>query len=446
MRAFFANGVEKMHVPWAVEGLPMLLHLSLFLFFGGLVILLFNTDKGVFISVVWWIGPFSMVYGLFTFLPIIRHDSPYNTPLSAAAWFLYASMQYATAKVLNFMNPNIFNVVETRRRHYLSMLRDGTSRGMEKAAEETVLGRSSEIDIRIFDWTINALGDDDTLEKFFEAIPGFFNSTLVEIEKDIPWTLLRNFWGVLHGFMDRTMASNSVAESVKFRRVINYRQITNMVPCPIRLMDIMEDNLRSSLDQLPISIESVQTITRWFTNTSVGTMARITAAQKLARIQERDDRWIALASVVYGLSEGDLQDNVALGGDNVLLATLIEISRRALHSHDLGLVETLTMFNIRHTLPGLQHGFCTLWNELVQAARNQRHGTIPVAILTWIRHLYIALHQGTDAAPSAFSDHFESVQYPPPSYQLCNVLSHRADSIAHISATGISKCVVYVQS
>ncbi|KAF8475257.1 hypothetical protein DFH94DRAFT_603116, partial [Russula ochroleuca] len=41
IRAFFADGVDKMHMPWAVEGLPALLHLSLFLFFGGLVIFLF---------------------------------------------------------------------------------------------------------------------------------------------------------------------------------------------------------------------------------------------------------------------------------------------------------------------------------------------------------------------------------------------------------------------
>ncbi|KAF8475253.1 hypothetical protein DFH94DRAFT_635656, partial [Russula ochroleuca] len=45
MRTFFADGVDKMHIPWAVEGLPTLLHLSLFLFFGGLVIFLFNVDR-----------------------------------------------------------------------------------------------------------------------------------------------------------------------------------------------------------------------------------------------------------------------------------------------------------------------------------------------------------------------------------------------------------------
>ena len=58
MRAFFANGMEKMHIPWAVEGLPTLLHLSLFLFFIGLAIFLFNIDQEFLISVVWWIGLF----------------------------------------------------------------------------------------------------------------------------------------------------------------------------------------------------------------------------------------------------------------------------------------------------------------------------------------------------------------------------------------------------
>ncbi|KAH9987584.1 hypothetical protein BJV77DRAFT_927043, partial [Russula vinacea] len=82
MRAFFANGVDKMHIPWAVEGLPTLLHLSMFLFLGGLVIFLFHIDHAVFSSVMWWIGLFSIVYGLITVLPIVRHDSPYYAPLS----------------------------------------------------------------------------------------------------------------------------------------------------------------------------------------------------------------------------------------------------------------------------------------------------------------------------------------------------------------------------
>ena len=100
MREFFADGLDEMHVPWAVEGLPTLLHLSLFLFFAGLVIFLFHVDREVFGLVVWWIGLFSMVYVSITLLPLIRHDSPYHAPLSTPAWFLYAGIPYLTFKIL----------------------------------------------------------------------------------------------------------------------------------------------------------------------------------------------------------------------------------------------------------------------------------------------------------------------------------------------------------
>jgi hypothetical protein len=114
--------------------------------------------------------------------------------------------------------------------------------GVEKKAEEMALEQSSEIDGRILGWTISALGDDDSLEKFFEAIPGFFNSKLVKnLERDFPVSHFYTFWDALDGFMGRTLSSNSVAESVKYRRVIICRDIMSIIPCSID----RHDNLRS---------------------------------------------------------------------------------------------------------------------------------------------------------------------------------------------------------
>ena len=76
MRAFFANGMEKMHIAQVVEGLPTLIHISLFLFFGGVAIFLFNINHAVFNYVVWWIALFAIAYGLITVMPIVRYDSP----------------------------------------------------------------------------------------------------------------------------------------------------------------------------------------------------------------------------------------------------------------------------------------------------------------------------------------------------------------------------------
>ena len=89
IRAFFAEGIEKLHLPWAVEALPILLHLSLSLFFGGLAIYLFNINHTVFKVVISWLGICTCLYLCITFMPIFRHDSPYYAPLSSSAWFLY---------------------------------------------------------------------------------------------------------------------------------------------------------------------------------------------------------------------------------------------------------------------------------------------------------------------------------------------------------------------
>ncbi|KAI0293699.1 hypothetical protein B0F90DRAFT_1636837, partial [Multifurca ochricompacta] len=82
IRAFFAEGVEKLHLPLAVDALPTLVHVSLFLFFAGLLVFLFNINHTAFTIVVWWVGLCIAVYICITVMPIFRHDSPYYAPLS----------------------------------------------------------------------------------------------------------------------------------------------------------------------------------------------------------------------------------------------------------------------------------------------------------------------------------------------------------------------------
>ena len=76
MRAFFAHGVDKFGARLVVERLPMLLHLSLFLFFVGLGIFIFNINHTAFSSVIWLIVFFSSVYGLVTLMPIFLARQP----------------------------------------------------------------------------------------------------------------------------------------------------------------------------------------------------------------------------------------------------------------------------------------------------------------------------------------------------------------------------------
>ena len=431
MRAFFANGVEKMHIPWAVEGLPTLLHISLFLFFSGLAIFLFNVHQDVFICVVSWIGLFSIVYGLITLLPLIRQDSPYYSPLSIPAWFLYTSIQYVTFTVLTSII-NCYSCYEIWDRFYDSRnrFRGWMLGGMEKTAERTASARSSKIDIGILGWTISALGDDDSLEQFFEAIPGFFNSKLVDdFQEDLPFDISKRLSDAMNGFLCRTLSSN-VIDSVKQHRLHISMSAINSIRIS-GFPSIIGDVFFEHWDQVPPTVEIGHTLERWCSGDDQRTAryAQGIVSRVLATVRERDDRWVELAARIYGLPEHDIRDIITHGDDSVSLVILIHLSRNAFRSDLLwGSLGTFTDFDIGNTLSGLQHDFCTLWNEIVQEAMDQGPYTTPVGFLNAIRHHYIALHQGADTSPTAFSP-----SWMPSSYPLCDIASHRPDSIAHVS-------------
>ena len=295
--------------------------------------------------------------------------------------------------------------------------------------------RSSEIDLQILDWIISALGDDDSLKSFFEAIPGFFNSKLVDNQRRFPPKLVENFRHVLGGFLGRTWSSNSVDDSEKARRLdisLNATDRIRETHDPFILHRILFQ-LRHEVSQ---NVDMGHTISSRFANNDQdipGEVQRI-IAEILLGVQERNDSWVTLAARLYGLPERV----IALRGDDLSLAVLIHISRQYLRSdyYNWNVLKALNKLDIRNTVSGLQHDFCTFWNEAVQEAKKQGPYTIPVFLLREKRLLYIALHQGTEAAPTAFSAStglFDDILVQPSSYPFCNLASHRPDSTAHVS-------------
>ena len=344
MRAYFAEGADKMHIPWAVEALPLLLHLSVFLFFGGLVIFLFNVDHKVFCSVMWWIGLFSILYGLITVMPIVRHNSPYYAPPSQPAWYLYAGMKYILFKVLASkfgMSGNLGS------RGRFSDLRDHYHRrisgGLKKAVDKMVADRSSMLDIRIFDWTMRVLGEDDSVEKFFEAVPGFFSSKLVNhLESDFPEDVLNRFWSALDRFMDRTLSSDSVIESVKTRRVKICRDITSKIPFPL------------------VSIERLQAMARW----------RAYVLESTFDTLGEDGAWEEYFESVPGFFDSDLVDVLKEHLPNEFRIKFSQALNRFLDrtlsvsSESVRSVRLITCLNAAHAALGCDRVSHILWEIL----------------------------------------------------------------------------------
>jgi hypothetical protein len=482
MRAFFASGVDKMQLPWAVEGLPVLVHLSVFLFFIGLVIFLVNVNNSVYLTVVWWLGLFATLYGCITFIPLFRPDSPYFTPLSTPLSFVSAFVLVAIlgfifvfyccavitvalcAKLRTWSTPILIAICSWtgpgdrhrqrnwldyrpdwsllfRRRirrsysHWVDLLMSMAIRmvNIGQAAEEIISKRSSEIDLGILDWTIGALGEDDTLEKFFDAIPGFFNSPIVTDLKKVPADTFRSkfvaSWG---GFLARNLLSNSVSDDIRTRRLVLCMNVIKEICNNHDPSNILRHLSSLRFDHIPPSIEAAQILTPWYNSGDPNTsgLARYTVAKMLPYVRERDERWTTFAEDVFGLPEQILRSHIAHGDNSVLLAIFNHTARQVIRTEPWKweMLSSISKFDILNTLPGLQNEFCALWNEIVRKARDKKDPH--VQILHGIRHLYIALHHGTHAAPTEFdaATPSDTVLNDPHSYPLCDISTHHTDS------------------
>jgi Family of unknown function (DUF6535) len=220
IRAFFADGVEKYHLPSSVEALPALLHISLFLFFLGLIIFLFNIHHTVFSVVVWWVGLATAVYIWITVMPIFRHDSPYYAPLSSSVWLFHTGIIYTVAKVRCSLWMRLFQTYWGHWYDVRTTYRRRFSGGITKSVQEIGSELSVEINNRILTWTLNALDEDHELEQFFASIPGFCSSTVVRNTERVFTELDPSLRGAFYGFLDRTLSSSLLLEADKERRVI----------------------------------------------------------------------------------------------------------------------------------------------------------------------------------------------------------------------------------
>ena len=444
MRAFFSHGADKLDARAIAQRLPLMLHLSLFIFLVGLGISLYSTNYTVFNTVAWSLVLFSAAYAVITIMPIFLPDSPYFTPLSNRLFRLtHLSLALITVPFAVFV-PNHMVSPKTKERflRWFNRRLRWASGGVEKQAEEVVFKRSWEYDIRILRWSIGALGDDDALEHFFEAIPGFFSSKLVKhLRGNFPEHLLNRFWNALNGFLCRTLSSNLVAESVKSRRIDIGMTAMNVIsqsrassassiPCDIHVggweWDKMPHISEMEYGQLLKHCTSDHEHNAHYVQCIVAKILATVAAL------DRDDYWIQLATGAFGLSEHDLRTYINHDNNSLSLAVSIHLIRQSLRCrfYDWDALKAFPVVDVRNTHPMLQHDFCLLWNEIVQEARvprNQKPYSPPVRILRWTYRHYFALHRDTDAGPTNFfpsTNPFDSTLPIPSSYPLCTLPSH----------------------
>ena len=450
IRAFYKHGVEKLHIPWAIELLPALLHISLFLFFAGLSVYLNSIQGTIFKVVTAWIALCGFLYVCLTFFPIIHKNSPYSSPLSASVSFCLqvTGMRYVFFKLFQMLSqidlPGCFSL-----RNRGPNLRDFFSHNMIKTAEKFAFSMNPDIDYSSLLWTFESLDEDTELEKFFEGLPRLCDSETGKHLKLQEGFILKNKKGLssaLIGLMDRTLSSNLVNDIVKRRRMIICAKVVSSTSLLGRwsvLDSVLFGDWQLFLGciEFGLLVQNWTAVTDKVTSFSAQCVVALTISFSSRR---RDERWFQLASGLLNKSKSVLHKYTA-HGDNMLLANAIFIVRQTIrtyfvsderHRQDIlkASSRTLEMFcklDTRHTLPDLRHEFCDLWNQLVDTALTDPyplHSVVCMGTLKTIRKLYIALHENAGTCPTPFystTDDRDPILDIPKSYPLCMHDDHR---------------------
>lgn len=466
IRAFFAEGIEKLHLPWAVEALPALLHISVFLFFAGLVVFLSTVHQTVFSTVLGCMGLCVGLYLCITLLPIFRHDSPYYTPLTSVAWFCATGISWLVLRILKTIASELHGrkLVSLDSWYQLSVIESLQSkrffRGFTKETEDFALRLSSAIDVRGLSWTFNSLEEDHELEDFLACIPGFLSShevmdpasVLMEVIDRVPAMAYTVFL-----FIERTFSSGLVSEAIQERRKNVYMKALDLVTPLLPFTFYQALHLWES-DHNP-TVHIFGSLDFWLLaeahtqddDPDVAISAQCMTAAIATTAQERDQLWFNIVMRQLDVSEDTLHTYLA-HGDSILLANLIHIVERLTPPHSNAAEYTLNLdglirhtlriarnFEIIGTLPELQYQFCALWNRIAFMAYDQELSEVERryarTILRVIRIVYISLHDGTDSQPTAFSSSTQSLDpilWDESSYPICTTLLHHHLSLSPI--------------
>ena len=443
VREIFSKYTNGPYIFWGSGPMVFLVHLSIFLFMAGGIIYVHYVNRFFFNLLGSWIAVLlTTLYIIYASTSILKIEMLFYAPLSPFIFRICLRVSHAVLEVSSHI-PHLGRLCD----HYRLRCRDlhlryhgGMLEGKRKAAEVAASARSSEIDPNILEWTFNFLVEDTALEKFLDAIPGFFDSKLVtDIQEHLSEDFRIKFGRALYGFLDHTFSSNAFSGSVRSDRLLKCLGAARAALGPGEVSRILGDVYDGRWPTALHSIEVGYAMRRW-DDIRFSSLSRMIVARIISCVRERDDRWFALVKDEFGIPDLAFQEHVG-GGDGVSLVILIHIARKLLQVRtdsppwDPDILRGLSDFDVHNTLPSLQHDFCALWNELVHEAQRCGAGSIPELILREIRHLHTALHQDTDVAPVTYSGPTTSddnTLLEPSLYPFCHIVDYPLDSVIQV--------------
>ena len=190
---YFSRGARRFGIFGFVEVLPLLLLLSVFLFFAGLVVFAFRGNHIVAYITLAIVGFCTLSYIALTLMPLIFHDCPYQTPLTSVLWFIaqrivpsFFSALYRGAKRLQKHWGKIGeSLVKSLHNRHKNKAKKSLSENVIFKLESSTEPISVAMNKKILTRTLHWLYEDHELEDFVAGIPGLYQSEAFTYSGDV---------------------------------------------------------------------------------------------------------------------------------------------------------------------------------------------------------------------------------------------------------------------
>jgi hypothetical protein len=175
VRAYLFDGLSRFQMRRLTNTVPVLLHVSVFLFFFALSDWLYSISHPVGATARYCLVGLFSVYMALSILPLIVENAPYQTALTTPLRACVSLTQVSYLALLQLLlrssrvnetqkGPGLFKSIHVDR-----------SRALMKQAKK----RASELDRSAMHWLQQELDEDD-MDTFLSGLPGYFHSPLTD--------------------------------------------------------------------------------------------------------------------------------------------------------------------------------------------------------------------------------------------------------------------------
>jgi hypothetical protein len=252
---YFSRGAGKFGIFGFVEVLPLLLLVSVFLFFAGLVVFAFRGNHIVAYFTLAIVGFCTLSYITLTLLPFFFHDCPYQTPLTSVLWFSaqtviphFFSALYHCAEQLHLRWGAVSEtLVKSLYKRHKNKASKYPSENIISKLESSTENISMDTNKKILARTLHWLHEDHELEEFAAGIPGLYESEAFttyhgEVKCDIRTVLaalpraansqLTLSWSII--WLARRAIDRNLPKAIQQRRIKTCLRALYYIPGAIR--------------------------------------------------------------------------------------------------------------------------------------------------------------------------------------------------------------------